>query len=220
MSATIQAPPLPRDADVPAADVELALRGDPDASRRIVEALQRPVVATIYRFLGSRVAAEVEDIAQDIFLKVFRGLRRFEPGRGVKLATWVFSIAKNHCFDLAKKRCIKTVSLDRESATRCPEPRDPAARDPSDSAELAELGQLIERAVLELPPCQRFAFILREYEGLDYRTIAEVMNTNEGTTKSRLHRARSALQLKLARPSPAGERARDENPETPGGLRV
>ena len=85
-------------------EVELAVLGNEDASRRIVGALQPPVISTIYRLLDRRFASEVEDIAQDIFLKVFRSLHRFDPMRGIKLTTWVFAIAKNHCFDLPKQR--------------------------------------------------------------------------------------------------------------------
>src|SRR5690606_34045245 len=88
-----------------------AQRGDEDASRQILEAMHRPVIATIYRFLGSRFRSEVEDIAQDVFLKIFRSIERFDPERGVKFTTWVYTFVRNHCFDVLKKRRVPTVSM-------------------------------------------------------------------------------------------------------------
>ncbi len=122
-------------------EVEMAVLGNEDASRRIVEALQRPVISTIYRFLDRRFASEVEDIAQDIFLKVFRSLHRFDPMRGIKLTTWVFAIAKNHCFDLPKKRRIKTISLQSKDGgiNRSMEPNDARRREPPETALRSEV---------------------------------------------------------------------------------
>ena len=67
--------------DIPASTVQRAQRGDEAASREIVEALHRPILATIYRFLGPRWHRDVEDLAQEVFLKVFRALDRFDPER-------------------------------------------------------------------------------------------------------------------------------------------
>ncbi len=92
-------------------DIRAALDGDLQASRRIVETLHRPILATIHRYLGRRFAEEAEDVAQEIFLKVFRSLDRFDPSRGVKFTTWVFTFVRNHCLDVLKKKRIPTVSL-------------------------------------------------------------------------------------------------------------
>ncbi len=67
--------------------IELAVLGDQDASRAIVEALHRSVIATIYRFLGKPFVRDVEDIAQEVFLKFFRSLHRYDPTRGAMLNT-------------------------------------------------------------------------------------------------------------------------------------
>ena len=72
--------------------LELAVLGDQDASGAIVEALHRSVNATIYRFLGRPFVNEVDDIAQEVFLKFFRSLHRYDPTRGAKLNAWMFSI--------------------------------------------------------------------------------------------------------------------------------
>ena len=178
--------------------VARARRGDPAACREIVERLHRPVIATIYRFLGNRYAQDVEDIAQDVFLKIFRALDRFDPKRGVKFSTWIYTFVRNHCFDILKKRRIKTTSLhDRDGETI--EPPDRVSPSPLRVAQSSELGGKIEEALQSLEEDQRMVFVLREYEGLDYGAIAEVLDLNEGTVKSRLFRAREALRAKLGR---------------------
>ncbi len=176
--------------------IELAVLGDQDASRAIVEALHRSVIGTIYRFLGKPFARDVEDIAQEVFLKFFRSLHRYDPTRGAMLNTWMFAIVKNHCFDLTKKRRIKTTSLEgKDGVERSSiEPSDVRGHEPLNTALRSELGQQIHNALQGLTPDQRFVFVLREYEGLGYKAIAEALCLNEGTVKSRLHRAKVALR--------------------------
>ena len=179
--------------------VALAQGGDQDACRTIIEVLHRPVLATIYRFLGPRFHSQVEDIAQDIFLKVFRSIERFDAHRGVKFTTWVYTFVRNHCFDVLKKRRLTTTSL---TATTDEEGQrditDAAAPAPATTAENRELGQKIGEALAGLGEDQRMVFVLREYEGLEYAAIADVMGVSEGTVKSRLHRAKQALRNRLS----------------------
>lgn len=179
--------------------IRLAQAGDEEASRTIIRDLHRPILATIYRFLGPRYRPDYEDIAQDIFLKLFRSIERFDLDRGVKFSTWAFTFVRNHCFDILKKRRIHTTSItgtgDDEKGWELP---DPSARPPTETVENTELGRHIEAAVSGLGDEQRMVFVLREYEGLDYRAIAEVMQVSEGTIKSRLHRAKEALRQRLA----------------------
>ena len=184
--------PDPRGWDLPE-DVKLAVLGSEDASRRIIQSLHPLVFSTIHRFLGSGFAQDVEDIAQEIFLKVFRHLQSFDPERGVKLTTWVFSIARNHCFDILKRRKATPASLDN-----CPEPEASRQQRPSASVLNWELGQKIEDAIWSLRPSDRRVFVLREYKGLGYEAIAELTGMPEGTVKSKLHRAKTALRQELA----------------------
>lgn len=175
-----------------------AQRGDEAACRAIVEGLQRPVIATIFRFLGHGYRREVEDLAQEVFLKVFRALDKFDPSRA-KFTTWVYTFVRNHCFDVLKKRRVKTTSM---HATAGDEPaRDFADRrelQPTADAENSELGRRIGEALATLGEDQRMVFILREYESLDYREIAAITGVNEGTVKSRLFRAKESLRQQLA----------------------
>lgn len=177
-----------------------AQAGDEDASRAIIERLHRPVLATIYRFLGGRFRADYEDIAQEVFLKLFRAIERFDPERGVKFTTWAFTFVRNHCFDILKKRRLPTTSLTgvADDADKQREVPDEAGIGPDRGLENSELGSQIEAALEGLGADQRMVFILREYEGLDYGAIAEIMGVSEGTIKSRLHRAKEALRYRLA----------------------
>lgn len=183
--------------EIPNETVTAAQHGDQAASRAIVEALHRPVIATIFRFLGRGFRKDIEDIAQDVFLKVFRAIDRFDPSRA-KFTTWVYTLTRNQCFDVLKKRRLKTTSLhavqDDDSDRDFADGRELA---PVEDAENQELGRRIGEALQNLGEDQRMVFILREYEGLDYREIAEVTGVNEGTVKSRLFRAKQALRQQL-----------------------
>jgi RNA polymerase sigma-70 factor (ECF subfamily) len=180
---------------------ELVLKaqgGDEDANRAIVEGLHRPVIATIFRFLGPGYRREVEDLAQEVFLKVFRAIDKFDPSRA-KFTTWVYTFVRNHCFDVLKKRRLKTTSMhavgpdetDRDFADR-------RELQPTEATENTELGRRIGEALATLGEDQRMVFILREYESLDYREIASITGVNEGTVKSRLFRAKESLRKQLA----------------------
>lgn len=178
--------------------VRAAQRGEEAACRTIVEALHRPVIATIYRFLGAGWRREVEDLAQEVFLKVFRAIASFDPSRA-KFTTWVYTFVRNHCYDVLKRRRLPTTSLHAVGP-------DETAHDVTDRRELLpasdlenqELGRAIGEALANLGEDQRMVFVLREYENLDYREIAEITGVNEGTVKSRLFRAKEALRERLA----------------------
>jgi RNA polymerase sigma-70 factor (ECF subfamily) len=181
-------------------DLDLVRRaqdGDQAACRALVEGLHRPVLATIHRFLGSRFRHEVEDIAQEVFLKIFRSLHRFEPDRGVKFTTWTYTFVRNHCFDTLKKRRVPTWSLTSKDDDAQIEVSDPATPGPEAALASQELGSKIEAALQSLNEHQRLVFILREYQGLDYAAIAAALDVSEGTVKSRLHRAKEAMRQHL-----------------------
>jgi len=138
-----------------------AQAGDEDANRAIVEGLHRPVIATIFRFLGAKYRRDVEDLAQEVFLKVFRSIDKFDPSRA-KFTTWVYTFVRNHCFDVLKKRRIKTTTMHavggEESDHDFPDQRE---LQPTQSADNAELGRRIGEALETLVEDQRMAFVLR-----------------------------------------------------------
>ena len=178
--------------------IELARAGDLDAYRRFVKTYERPIHHTVFRLVGTRFQSEVEDIAQDIFIKLFRALPQFDSTRGTKLSSWVFTFVKNYCFDVLKRRRLPVVSLDagEDGATI---PVAARTRGPRDELSSREIQEAIARAVDLLPREQKLAFVLREYEGLAYAEIAEISECSEGTIKSRIHRAKEALRFRLRR---------------------
>lgn len=179
--------------------VLLAQRGDPEASRRIIEDLHQPILGFAYRMLGPAYREEMEDIAQEIFLRLFRALGRFDPARGVKFTTWVFTFVRNYCLDILKKRRLQTVSLtprDEEDGQWVLE--DDQTVGPERRAWSQEIRDKLDDALQRLRPEQRDVFVMREQKGMDYGEIATHTGVPEGTVKSRLHRARLALRGLLA----------------------
>ena len=169
--------------------VARARAGDRDAFDGLVRRFRNEVFALAYHFVRNR--EEAWDISQEVFIKAYRSLKRFRGDAGFK--TWLMRITANHCKDQFKKRRLATVRYDGQVGR---EPASPSAT-PDRALEAAELGRAIETAVDALPPKQRMAFVLREYQGLAYQEMAEVMKCNIGTVMSRLHHARRRLQNTL-----------------------
>jgi RNA polymerase sigma-70 factor (ECF subfamily) len=184
--------------DIPDGVLDRARRGDVDAFRVILEVFQEPVHQTVWRLVGGRFPQEIEDVTQEVFVKIFRSIDRFDGTRGVKFSTWVYTFVKNQCFDVLKRRRLATTRLaggadddgrDLPVAAR--------AAGPGEELLTGELGARIAASVATLPDDQRLAFVLREYQGLDYREIATIAECSEGTVKSRLYRAKEALRAML-----------------------
>jgi len=162
-----------------------AQRGEAAACRALVERYQRPVFALLGRLLGRR--AEVEDLAQETFLRVFRALERFDRGGSARLSSWILTIAARLALDTLARRQLDTAPLTSETDVGAP-----------GDAERRALGAAIARAIGALAPEYRAAFLLREYHGMDYEEIAGALRIEVGTVRSRLSRARAALREALA----------------------
>jgi RNA polymerase sigma-70 factor (ECF subfamily) len=169
---------------------ERAARGDREAFRRLVERYQRPVFSLLSRMV--RDAALVEDLAQETFVRVFRALPDFGRDGRLNLSAWILTIAARLAIDHLRRRAFDPVPIDRAVREL---PGD--ARTDGDSLRRG-LGAAIERAVNALPPEYRAAFLLREVHGLEYEAIAQALQIDLGTVKSRLGRARAALRAALA----------------------
>jgi len=183
-------------------DVTLMLRvreGDTEALRELIERHQRAVINTIHRAIGD--ANEAEDLAQRVFVQVYRSAKRYKPT--AKFTTWLFTITRNTILNEHRRRSRHpSQSLDALQDPSDPEttgwqPPDTSMRDPAQAAVERELLEKIKQAVQELPEAQRTAVILCRYEGLSYEEIAEVLGCSVSATKSMLHRARLALKDKL-----------------------
>lgn len=175
--------------------VQRAQANDPEASRQIVEAMYPPMMGFIFRLLGPKHRGQMEDIAQDVFLKVFRALKRFDVNRGVRFSTWVLTFTRNHCLDILKKKQLPTFSMSSTAFDEGPLALpDEGALTPDQVANSKDIGDRIDLALREINPEQRAVFEMRERRGMEYTDIAKLMGVAEGTVKSRLHRARLALR--------------------------
>jgi len=160
--------------------------GDADAFEQLVRKYERPVLSTIYRYVGDRAAAE--DVAQEAFLKVWRRAKSFK-GRS-SFSTWLYRVVVNQCLNFRRKRArAKNVPLDEAIAAD-----GPGLDERLDEARRAAA---VRAAVDELPPRQRMALILSKFEGRSYREIAEIMRTSTSSLESLLFRAKRNLKKKL-----------------------
>ena len=180
-----------------AALVKRCLSGDPVAAREIVERFQGDVFAVCRRLLAH--LHDAEDVAQEVFLRVFRSLHRWDSAR--PLRPWVLGIAVNRCRTWIGKRAKAPALADYLDES-------PDEKPPDDSAELASE---IRAAVDALRSDYREVFVLFHEQGQAYEEIAEAVGRPVGTVKTWLHRARLEVLDQL--------RARglvpEEQPKTP-----
>jgi RNA polymerase sigma-70 factor (ECF subfamily) len=166
-----------------AALVRRCLAGDPVAARELVERFQTDVLALCTRLLGHR--HDAEDVAQEVFLRIFRSLKRWDAARPLK--PWVLGITVNRCRTAIGKRARGPELADYLHET-------PDHRPDDDSGELT---REIRAAVDELRPDYRTVFVLFHERGLPYEEVAEAIERPVGTVKTWLHRAREELLERL-----------------------
>jgi RNA polymerase sigma-70 factor, ECF subfamily len=164
--------------------------GDAIAFRAFVVRYERPVFAVLSRLIGR--GAEVEDLAQETFLRAFRALRGFDLDGPARVSTWLLTIATRLALDVRKRRRPEQTVL--EDGAAAADPRASPERD----ASRAEMRRAIARAVEALPDDQRAAFVLAEFHGFSIAEIGEALGAPENTVKTRLHRAREKLSRALA----------------------
>jgi RNA polymerase sigma-70 factor (ECF subfamily) len=168
-----------------AALVRLCLEGNEQSARELVERFQTMVFAVCVRMLGQR--EDAEDVTQDVFLRIFRALRSWDPTR--PLQPWILAIAANRCRTALRQR-------PRDAARSALEISRIVADGPSDSR---DLGDELNLAVATLREEYRLCFVLFYQEELSCAEIASVLKRPEGTVKTWLHRARRELAEHLRR---------------------
>jgi RNA polymerase sigma-70 factor (ECF subfamily) len=179
--------------------VRRVLDGEEGLFELLVKRYQVRVVSHVTRMIGSR--EDALDLSQEIFLKVFQALARFNPA--YKFSTWLFRIAGNAAIDHLRKRRPRTVPLeapepDSGGGAGFPPEQRATGLDPYGELRNVERGKAISRAIQELPPDFRELIALRHFAGLSYEEIAEVKKMPLGTVKNKLFRARVVLKERLA----------------------
>ena len=164
--------------------------GDQAAFLDLYDRYREPIFRFAYRLLGSVEIAE--DVTHDCFLSLIRKPENYRPERA-SLKTYLYAAARNlalkHFRDQGRETGMDEVSE---------EPREAASRGPLRRLLDEELATQVREAIFSLPPLQREALILFEYEGLSLNEVAEVAGTDVGAVKARLYRAREGLRRVLS----------------------
>ena len=171
-------------------------QGETGAFEKLIEKHQALVAGTIARMLGT--SSDVEDIAQQVFIRVWKSARRYVPR--AKFTTWLLKITRNLVFN--EMRRIKRrphVPLRSEPGAEDLSLKDETNLAPDASLLESELQQAIEEAIQRLPESQRMALVLRRYQELSYEQIAEVLDLSVPAVKSVLFRARTELRSRLSK---------------------
>lgn len=180
-------------------DEELVARsvsGDADSFNELIVRWERPIYALAYRTIGRE--EDARDVCQETFLRAFRALPGF---RGqAKFSSWLYRIALNLCRDWMRRQR-------RAPVVQAPEDVDlmelAAAAEPSESIEdlvsRQDQMRLVERAMALLPEEQRTAIVLKEYHGLTFLEIGELIGCPVSTVKTRLYQGLAVLRRELAR---------------------
>lgn len=175
-------------------DWELVARtrsGDLDAFAVLVRRYQSPVISFCWRMLGS--TQDAEDVAQECFVRLYRHIHRLEPR--ARFSTVLFGIARNLALNFLRdsRRRGRDAAAPLADADGASE----TGALPDQQARLKEIESALEQALAALSADHREVLVLREFQGLDYESIAEVVGCRVGTVRSRLARAREQMRLWL-----------------------
>jgi RNA polymerase sigma-70 factor (ECF subfamily) len=185
-------------------DVRLMLQvrnGSAAAFEELVQRYQSRLLTVLEHLVNNREQAE--DLAQEVFLRVFRARERYEPG--AKFSTWLFTIANNVASNsLRSKSRRKEVGVpERSTSDSSPMQLDQLAlaasgQMPTRALDKAEAAEVVRMALESLNPRQRMALLLSKFEGMSYQDIADSMEMTVQATKSLLSRARESLRVILS----------------------
>jgi RNA polymerase sigma-70 factor (ECF subfamily) len=189
-------------ADPDRALVDRARAGDAGAFEMLVRRYQGWVFTLALRMLGDR--GEAEDMAQEIFLKAYRGLKRFKGAS--RFSTWLYAIASHHCLNQLETRRRRPRPHGQAGDRRDHAESDPPAavdrladQAPHADAllERMDLARIIQAELANLTAEHRIILVLRDIQGLSYEQIARTLRLELGTVRSRLHRARMEMRARL-----------------------
>jgi RNA polymerase sigma-70 factor (ECF subfamily) len=186
-----------------ASDGELVRRAaekDEAAFEVLVDRYQTLVMSTCFHFLGN--TEDAEDVAQDVFVQVFRKAGKFRGDS--KLSTWLYRIAVNRSLNFIRDNrklgfLSSITSILEGNPDEFPEPAAPDSDRPDSQLETDELGRAAQNAIDALPKNQRTAWVLHRYEGLSHKEVGEVLGRSVSSVESLIHRAKMNLQKNLIR---------------------
>lgn len=178
--------------------VKATVEGDPQAFEEIVERYQRLVFNIIYHYMGRR--NEVEDLAQEVFLKAFRALETFDATRPLK--SWIGRITANTCLDEIRKAPKRKVwsfaDLGGDEENKIEYFYERFGQHSSlTEKDVEDLFELLEKLMERLNRKDKMAFVLRELEGLSYPEIAKALQSSELAVRLRVSRSKKRLQKDL-----------------------
>ena len=173
-----------------------ALAGNQVAYRALMKKYHDPICNLLYRMI--REKDEVEDLAQEAFIKAFQSLASFNEEYA--FSTWLFKIATNNCIDYIRKRKLQTFSIDKpieskdgEFSFEIPD----STYEPDRELIAGQRSRFLEEAIKSLPPKYRTVILMRHSEEKDYAEIAKVLRLPIGTVKAHIFRAREMLYKNL-----------------------
>jgi RNA polymerase sigma-70 factor (ECF subfamily) len=173
--------------------ISRAAAGDGAAFQALVERHRSMVYRVAYQFAGSH--HDAEDIAQEVFIKVYRSLDRFR--QDAQLSSWMYRIVMNACIDHRRRHSPAGAAPFGEEAEHKMLNTPEETPGPEERAYAGELGAVLESAIAELPKGQRIVFVMRHHQGLKLCEIAESLGLAEGTVKRQLHAAVHRLRRAL-----------------------
>lgn len=171
--------------------VNALISGDEDAYRHVISSYREPVVRLCRGFTGSH--EDAEDLAQDIFLEVFRSINKFRSRSS--LSTWIYRIAVNKSLNFIRDR--KKAGIEEHGSQDDISAGSNADYSADTRLEQKEHAEALHNAINRLPESQRAAFILSKYEDMKYSEIADIMTTSKASVESLLFRAKKNLQDNL-----------------------
>jgi RNA polymerase sigma-70 factor (ECF subfamily) len=172
--------------------VRLCQSGTESAFEELVRRNQQRMLALVGGILRRR--EDVEDVVQQVFLKAYVSIRRFD--QRAAFSTWLYKIAVNECWDYLRKKKVRPLvyesDLSEEQVSRL-DGIVSADRPAESVSERAEVRQLLEKMLEKLPEQDRQLLVLKEMEGFSVQELAEILNLNVNTVKVRLFRARGRI---------------------------
>jgi len=177
--------------------MNLCVEGSEEAFRELMRRFHPRIVNVVYRYINDPVRAE--EIAQEVFVRVYVHRERYR--RTARFSTWIFTIALNLTKNEIRHRVRHSRVMSLDALTELGSSVGFFLRErgkgPDEKVEERELQDIVNKAIVELPPKYRDAVILRDLEGLSYEEVSDILSIPGGTVRSRINRGRLILKKKL-----------------------